>query len=178
MTATAAYPDEFVTRIELQGHPVLLRPIRAEDASIEQAFVRGLSPLARHFRFLDTLIELTPNELKRLTDIDYLNMMALIAVVEENGVEREIGVARYAVDDETPHVCEFAVVVADAWCGSGLAAALMQQLIAIARQRGLTLMYGDILHNNCRMLHFVRKLGFRIEPHPDEGTLRRAILDL
>lgn len=176
--ATAPYPTEWISQIELRGTRIQIRPIRPEDAAIEQAFVRDLSPLARHFRFLDTLIELTPNELKRLTDIDYLDMMALIAVIETPQGEREIGVARYAVDDESAHVCEFAVVVADDWCGSGLAAVLMQQLTTIARQRGLTLMYGDILHNNCRMLHFVKKLGFRIEPHPDEASLRRAILDL
>lgn len=173
-----AYPDELVTEIELRGQHVCLRPIRPSDAGIEQAFVRKLSPATRYLRFLDTLKELNQNELRRLTEVDYVQTLAIIAVTGEPGNEREIGVARYAADMESEHICEFAIVIADDWQGSGLAAALMQQLIHAARARGFVLMYGDILHYNTRMLCFVEKLGFRREPHPEESSLCRAVLPL
>lgn len=174
-----AYPHALVKDIVLQdGRRVRLRPIRAEDAAIEQAFVRGLSEQSRYLRFQDAVRELSPAELKRLTDIDYHDTMAIIAVVEEHGTEVEIGVARYAADDEARRICEFAIVVGDAWCGSGLATAMMEYLVSIARERGFVLMYGDVLHENFRMLRFAEKLGFRLEPHPDDATLRRIVLDL
>ncbi len=173
------YPADLETRfVTADGTSVCLRPIRPEDAAIEQAFVRSLSPQARFLRLQDTLSELSPHELKRLTEIDYTRSMAIIAVIGSGKDEREVGVARYAASDENKRVCEFAIVVADDWCGRGLAAALMHHLIGIARRNGFALMYGDILHHNTRMLKFVEKLGFRREPHPDDATLYRAILDL
>lgn len=174
----AAYPDELVTELDLRGQHICLRPIRPTDAAIEQEFVRSLSPGTRHFRFLDTIKELSPGELRRLTEVDYVQTMAIIAVTGEPSKEREIGVARYAADMESEHVCEFAIVIADDWQGSGLASVLMQQLIHAARLRGFVLMYGDILHYNSRMLRFVEKLGFRREPHPEEASLYRAVLSL
>lgn len=173
-----AYPVELVTTQSIRGESVCLRPIRPEDAEIEQAFVRGLTPEARHFRFFDTIKELSPTDLRRLISIDYDRCMAIIAVIGTGEDETEIGVARYAADTESEHVCEFAIVIADDWEGSGLAAALMEQLITAARARSFVLMYGDILHYNMRMLRFVDKLGFRLEPHPDEASLYRAVLKL
>lgn len=160
------------------GREVCLKPIRAEDAEIEQAFVRGLSARSRYLRFHDALRELSAAELKRLTDIDYRSMMAIIAVTVENGVEQQIGVARYAADTEADKACEFAIVISDAWCGTGLATVMMEHLISIARARGFVLMYGDVLQENTRMLKFAARLGFRLEPHPDDATLRRIVLDL
>lgn len=173
------YPYELVRALELRdGRRVVLRPIRKEDAAIEQDFVRGLSPHSRYLRFQDGVRELSAHELRRLTDIDYHDMMAIIAVAEDGGVEREVGVARYAADDDAHHICEFAVVVADDYCGSGLASAMMKHLIATARERGFVLMYGDVLHGNTRMLALAEKLGFRLEPHPDDAHLHRIVLDL
>jgi acetyltransferase len=54
----------------------------------------------------------------------------------------------------------------------------MEHLIAIARERGFVLMYGDVLHGNAHMLAFAEKLGFRLEPHPDDASLHRIVLDL
>lgn len=173
------YPHALIRDIRLRdGRAVRLRPICAADAAIEQAFVRGLSERARYLRFHDAVKELSAAELRRLTDIDYRDMMAIIAVTSVDGFEIQIGVARYAADAEVPHICEFAIVIGDAWCGSGLARAMMEHLIDIARARGFVLMYGDVLHENLRMLGLAQKLGFRLEPHPDDATLHRIILDL
>ena len=133
-----AYPDHLVKPLLLRdGTRVMIRPIRAEDADIEQAFVRGLSDESRYFRFMDMLRELSPQMLKQLTDIDYDNQMALIAVIERDGKESEIAVGRYVVFPDGEN-CEFAVVVGDDWQGKGIATALMRALIESARRRGRT----------------------------------------
>ena len=71
----------------------MIRPIRPEDAEIEQAFVRSLSPEAKYLRFMSTLKELTPAMLARFTLVDYDREMALIAVAREGAREAQIGVA-------------------------------------------------------------------------------------
>src|SRR5690606_11712681 len=121
--------------------------------------------------------ELTPDMLSRFTQIDYDREMALIAVIEEDGREVQIGVAHYATlpDGET---CEFAVVVADGWRGRGVASALFRDLVDVARRRLLVRMEGIVLAQNRGMIEFSRSAGFRIEPDPDDRTVVRITLDL
>lgn len=172
------YPDHLVKPLVLRdGTPVVIRPIRAEDAGIEQEFVRGLSDESRYFRFMDMLRELSPQMLKQLTEIDYHNQMALIAVTERNGKESEIAVGRYVVFPDGEN-CEFAVVVGDDWQGKGIATALMQSLIESARRRGLRKMIGEVLTSNGKMLHFVSRLGFHAEMNPEDPTQMHVIKDL
>ena len=90
------YPAELVrTRYLFDGSPVTIRPIRREDAPMEQDFVRHLSPNSRYKRFMSTFKELPPGKLKYLTEIDYVRHLALVAVIQQEGNEVEIGVSRY-----------------------------------------------------------------------------------
>ena len=115
------YPAEMVTDGKLRdGEPFLLRPIRPEDAEMEQAFVRRLSPASRYFRFMGALRELTPAMLVRFTQIDYDREMALMVVANEDGKDVCLGVARYASFPDGVN-CDFAVVVDDQQTGMGIA---------------------------------------------------------
>lgn len=170
-----AYPSKLERWVELpDGARVLLRPIRPDDADMEQAFVRGLSAESRYFRFMDTLRELTPEMLRRFTEIDYDRHMALIAVAPG---PVEVGVARY-IAGHSGTTCEFALVVADAWQGRGLGRRLMSALIDAARAHGLLTMFGDVLLANHAMLRLMRRMGFVLESSPDDPMLRRVVLDL
>jgi len=144
---------------------------------MEQAFVRGLSPESRYFRFMDTLRELTPSMLVRFTQIDYDREMALIAVTARDGREEEVGVSRYITNPDGAS-CEFAIVVDDEWQARGLGRHLMAQLIEIARSRGLATMSGDILTSNQAMLALAASLGFAIGEIPGDAGLKRATLAL
>ena len=168
------YPTQLVSTWYPHGGPrVTLRPIRPEDAGIEQEFVRSLSAESRYFRFMDALRELTPMMLVRFTQIDYDREMAFIGTVEREGRETEIGVCRYITnpDGET---CEFAIVVSDEWQHRGLGRKLMIQLIDVAKARGLKAMLGHILAANRSMLALCEALGFSISPDPDDPKVKRA----
>lgn len=179
--AIRPYPAELVTTIELRGGTgndrVTLRPIRPEDAEIEQAFVRKLSPESRYFRFMGMVRELTPTMLVRFTQIDYDREMALIGVIRDGDAEVEIAVARY-VSNPDGTSCEFAVVVDDAWQRRGLGGILMRRLIEVARARRLKTMIGYIVAENHGMLGLCTQLGFTIERVHDEAGARHATLSL
>lgn len=153
-----------------EGQDITIRPIRPEDAELEQAFVRNLSPKAKHFRFMQGVRELTPDMLVRFTQLDYDRELALIAVVREGGEEREIAVARYAInpDGET---CEFAVVVADDWQGRGVGSELMRQLMNAAKKKGIKRIQGQVLKDNTEMLGLMEFLGFEAEPNPEDPSI-------
>jgi acetyltransferase len=172
------YPAHLVMHLKLaDGTPVTLRPIRAADAQIEQQFVRSLSDESRYFRFMDMLRELSPQMLKQMTEIDYHNQMALIAVTPSHRYDVQVAVGRY-VAYPNGEDCEFAIAVSDGWQKKGIATALMRLLITAARERGLKRMIGEVLASNSKMLHFVRGLGFRLAADPDDPRQIRAILDL
>jgi acetyltransferase len=176
--AIQPYPSRLARTVELRdGSSVLLRPIRPEDARIEQRFVRRLSFESRYFRFHHGLSELTPEMLVRFTQIDYDREMAFIAVHSGEQGEDEVGVARYLIDAEG-RTCEFALVVADEFQGRGIGSALMKALIETARDRGLSAMTGEVLTENRNMLELVRELGFSVERHSEDAKLRVARLEL
>jgi acetyltransferase len=171
------YPAHLRVRWQhADGTDVTIRPIRPEDAEIEQEFVRNLSPQSRYFRFMRTLAELTPEMLVRFTQIDYDREMAFLACVEREGREVEVGVARYVTNPDG-RTCEFAVVIADEWQGKGIASRLMTELMRVARERGLAVMEGEILAANARMLQLVRGLGFAIGTG-DDPEVRVATKEL
>ena len=165
------YPAHLLSHYQLaDGSDILIRPIRPEDASIEQAFVAGLSAQARYFRFMQALHELTPTMLVRFTQIDYDREMALIAVTKDAGEDKEIAVARYITNPDG-NSCEFAIVVADAWLRKGIGTQLMRSLIQVAKARGLRSMEGEVLADNRPMLDMARNLEFTILPDKEDPNV-------
>jgi acetyltransferase len=161
------------------GTQVIIRPIAPQDAEREQAFVRGLSPESRYFRFMNTLSELSPQLLERFTHPDAQREIALVALngAQETDLSEQIAVARCVlVDADGPG--EFAIVVADRFQARGLGHLLMRELVDCARARGWPRIEGLVLWNNTDMLELMRTLGFVITPSPDDAHLRVATLVL
>jgi len=172
------YPTDLVQQWELtDGTSITIRPIRPEDALIERDFVNGLSEQSRYFRFMYALQEITPAMLSRFTQIDYDREMALIATIEKDDAEKQIGVARYVtmLGEES---CEFAIVVADNWQGRGLATRLLKTLIEIARDRRLRFMEGVVLRENHNMLSLAESIGFDLSPDSDDPDVVNLMLRL
>ena len=159
------------------GAPVTIRPIRPSDASIMQQFVRALSPEARYGRFMGAVRELTPQMLERFVRIDELNQVALVAVTSRDGRTFQLGECRYAVCPGSDD-CEFAVAVLDGWQRRGLGERLLSELIAIARNRGLRAMIGDVLASNAAMLGLALKFGFNVSASSEGWSVRHVSLAL
>lgn len=172
------YPAHLASTVVLaNGAQIVVRPIRPEDANIEQAFVRALSDESRYYRFMDMLRELSPSMLAHLTQIDYRRHLALIAVTQIAGRETQIAVGRYIAMGNDGD-CEFAIVVADDWQRCGVATVIMQRLIDAARANGMRRMMGEVLSHNQKMLRFVAGLGFSIAMDAGDATLMRVTKDL
>ncbi len=166
------YPSHLIERVQLpDGTDLTIRPVRPEDAEMEQEFVRSLSEQTKYFRFMQAIKELTPEMLVRFTQIDYDREMALIGVVERDGKEMEVGVARY-ISRPGGEVCEFAIVVSDQSRNLGIGARLMRSLMQNARSRGLRIMEGEVLTANTRMLALVKSLGFHITTDPQDPGIK------
>ncbi len=169
------YPTHLITHWQLaDGTDLTIRPIRPEDAEMEQDFVRGLSAESKYFRFMDALQELSQTMLVRFTQIDYDREMALIAVLQQDSREKELGVCRYIASADGQS-CEFALVVADEWQNKGIGNKLMNCLFDAARAKGIGVMEGEVLKANHAMLELVRRLGFEITVSPEDVSIMQIV---
>ncbi|MDO8810644.1 MAG: GNAT family N-acetyltransferase, partial [Gallionella sp.] len=167
------YPTQLVNQWQLaDGTDITIRPIRPEDAQLVQRFVHDLSEESKYFRFMNSIQELTETMLVRFTQIDYSREMALIAVAVEHEKEVELGVARYAINPDGD-TCEFALVIADNMQGKGLGQKLMVALMEAARANGLSVIEGEVLSNNHKMLKLMTRLGFASKTsEEDQGIMK------
>jgi acetyltransferase len=172
------YPSKLVDEYRLlDGTYITIRPIRPEDAETEREFVDGLSERSRYLRFMYALKNITLQMVSRFTQIDYDREMALIALVEVDGKDRQIAVARYVTNPDG-RSCEFAIVVADDWHGKGIATELLRRLIDIARDRRLEEMVGIVLRQNKGMIALAKELGFDQQRSPDDPSVVIMTLNL
>ncbi len=174
---TTSYPAELTrSSSPIFNQALTIRPIRADDAELEYAFLDRLSPQTRYNRFLGAGVRPTAAMIEKFTRIDYDEHMAFIATVMLDGEELQIGVARYIRLPDGG--AEFAIVVEDEWQGCGVGRRLLERLIERARDTRVAFLVGDVLAENTSMLEFVRRIGFTISPHPDSRELRRAQIKL
>jgi L-amino acid N-acyltransferase YncA len=152
------------------GTHVIIRLIRKEDAPLERAFIEHLSAESRRMRFLGQMREPSEEMLRRLTDIDYNNEMAFIALVHRDGRTLEIGVARYSRSRDGKF-CECAVTVSDEWHHRGLATLLMHHLIDVARARGIRTMVSYDAIDNGQMRELATFLGFKRTADPEDSGM-------
>ena len=121
------------------GTPVVLRPLRSDDASKLETGFRQLSPESRYRRFLTHKIGLSPSELKYFTHCDGANHLALGAfLTDAKGGEPElVAVGRYVRDTDKFALAEVAIVVADAWQQHGIGKLVFAALAEGAWQAGI-----------------------------------------
>ena len=158
------------------GTHVIVRPIRKQDAELERAFIKRLSPKSRRMRFLGQIGEPSDDLIRRLTDIDYVTDMAFIALVHRDGQTREIGVSRYSASADGKF-SECAVTVSDEWHNKGLATLLMRHLIEVARAHGIRKMVSYDAADNVEMRRLAAFLGFsRLADPADPGMVVHSLL--
>src|SRR5450759_626455 len=161
------------------GSMLTLHHIAPGDAAREQAFVRGLSTQSSYLRFHGTIKELIKKDLKKFTDPDSGNTVALIVVHDGATGEEEIGVARYVIDTDGKN-CEFAVVVADDWQKRGIGTRLMNALIRHLQVSGVKQISGYVIKRNSAMRKFIKQMGFTETNIPDDSSMllvTRHLLD-
>jgi acetyltransferase len=161
------YPAELIDVVRLGGgERVVIRPVLPQDVDLTTAFFRNLSPPARYDRFMTSMRELPSELLRRFTQIDYADHLALVAEVFVEGRETVIAEARY-VRRPDPTVAEFAVSVAESWQGKKLASLLLSKLACRAAAAGVCRIVGETLATNAKMISLARKAGFTITPSPE-----------
>jgi acetyltransferase len=164
------YPKALEQQVRLnEGHVVLLRPVRPEDAEAQRRFVARLSDLTLYRRFHAPVRELSLDRLVRFTAIDYDREMAFVAVDGPQGPGEEIrGFAQYN-RIYGGDAAEFGIAVEDSWQGRGLGNAMMAALESCARARGISQIHGYVLAENDSMRGMMLGRGYAGARDPEDA---------
>jgi acetyltransferase len=119
-------------------------------------------------RFFAPIKEFTHPFIARFTQIDYARAMAFIAIDEATGAM--LGVVRLHTDADY-NSGEYAILVRSDLKGHGLGWRLMQLLIDYARAEGIRAIRGQVLQENTTMVDMCRRLGFHLDPDPDDPSI-------
>jgi RimJ/RimL family protein N-acetyltransferase len=126
---------------------VLIRPIRPDDKALLAEGIEHLSRQSAYQRFLAPKDALTEDELRYLTEVDFRDHVAFVAVrPEEPGAL--VGVGRWIRLRDDPEVAEIAFVVSDALQRRGLGTAIADALADAARERGIKRFVATMLPDN------------------------------
>ncbi len=167
-----------VVEVELRdGSRALVRPIRPDDKERLRVGLAKLSPQSRYLRFHTPVVEFTEEQLRYLTEVDFKDHVAWVAIDPYAIDEPGMAVARYVRLEEDETVAEAAITVADAYQGRGVGSLLLGILARSARENGIETFRSYVLSENTPMLRIFQRLGARIitpeeDPSLDEGVTR------
>ena len=140
------------------GRRLEIRALRPDDRAGLAAAVARSSDQSLYRRFFSLKRSFSESEVEYFLNVDFINHVALVAVVDEDGRPAIAGGARYIV--EQPGMAEIAFAVVDGYQGQGIGAALMRHLAAIAVSAGLKELIAEVLPDNMPMLKVFEKSGF------------------
>jgi RimJ/RimL family protein N-acetyltransferase len=138
---------------------VEIRALRPDDRAELLAAVGRTSDQSLYRRFFAVKGSFTEPEIAFFLNIDFVNHVALVAVLEDLGRPRIVGGGRYIVVQ--PGRAEVAFVVVDQYQGQGIGSALLRHLATLARGAGIEELIAEVLPDNTSMLKVFEKSGFR-----------------
>jgi RimJ/RimL family protein N-acetyltransferase len=150
------------------GRRLEIRALRPGDRADLEAAVGRVSDQSLYRRFFEIKRHFSEQEIAFFLNVDFVNHVALVAVVEK-GVPVIVGGARYVLVQ--PGQAEVAFAIVDEYQGQGIGAALMRHLAAIARRAGLETLIAEVLPDNIPMLKVFEKSGLSLGTKHDRGVV-------
>jgi acetyltransferase len=165
----ASYPKKYVAARRLKNDTeVLLHPVKPEDETRFNEFLKSLSVESMRFRFFEIIKEMSHEMLTRYCNLDYDREIAVVAELNDED-KPIIGAVRLILDPGCKSG-EFAVLVGDELQGLGLGSKLMDLLVEIGKDMRVSKIYGYVSVNNYKMLELCKKKGFKVETFDEETT--------
>ena len=159
------------------GRRIRIRAIQPSDSNgIAQAF-EGMDAESIYTRFFHPKARLSQQELQVATEVDFDEIVALVATLPTGEMESIIGGGRYLVIDPhaTPRRAEIAFMVEPTHRGLGIAGCLLRYLTRLAREKGVSHFEADVLPRNKAMLAVFAGCGLPMHSTEREGVVHIAL---
>jgi GNAT superfamily N-acetyltransferase len=163
-------------RVEEQlknGEPITIRAIRPEDKGKIITAFENLERESIYTRLFSFKKELNEGDLRRITEVDFDQEVALVVTHMVGNDEIIIGSGRYVMTGETGEgpQAEVAFLVEEDFHGLGMAKTILRHLTAIARSRGIAAFEAEVLPGNKAMLTAFARSGLPMEQRYSSDTV-------
>jgi GNAT superfamily N-acetyltransferase len=164
-----------VTERLADGSTLRIRAIHPDD---RQRFTKAFEQFAKspdsvHFRFHGFKRSLSLSEAIGMTDVDFVDHVALAATSGADSESPLIGVGRYIVcSAPRRHRAEVAFAVLDEHQGKGIGSLLLRHLATIGRAQGLREFQAEVLTDNRQMIKVLEGGGFPVQRSSEFGVVR------
>ena len=156
------------------GTAVTIRAVRPDDKRRFAEAFKNLESDSVYTRFFRYKSELTDEELKAATEVDFENTVALVVTIPAGeGEETIIGAGRYVLYDppNTQRSAEIAFTVEEDFQGRGIASRILRHLIHIAQEKGVSQFVAEVLPENRAMLAVFARSGLPMKQSFEEGAI-------
>jgi len=158
--------DKFDTYTTPTGQTISIRLAEKNDAALFVEMFQRLSPETKRLRFHLYTAKIPEEriwqEARDLVDLDPQCRVAVMAtVMEDDGKEHAVGVARLVRATPTDTDAEIAIVVRDDFQRKGLGKYLLRMLADRGRQIGLTHFTAWIMAENIRLMKLVEGMELK-----------------
>jgi RimJ/RimL family protein N-acetyltransferase len=151
------------------GRQVTIRALRPDDRDDFVAAAGRVSADSLHRRFFTVKRAFSENEISFFVNVDFVDHVALVAVLSEDSRPTIVGGTRYVI--VTPGTAEVAFAILDQYQRQGIGTVLMRHLGKIALDAGLSELTAEVLPENTAMLKVFGDSGFALATKADPGVV-------
>jgi GNAT superfamily N-acetyltransferase len=141
------------------GRTFEVRALKPSDEADMLAAVDRIGTQSLYRRFMGAKRGFSDKERAFFLNVDFINHVALVAVVKEEDHASIVAGGRYIA--EKPGTAEVAFAVVDDYQGQGIGAILLRHLAALAREAGLKEFTAEVLADNTPMLKVFERSGLK-----------------
>jgi len=155
------------------GRHAVIRAFRPDDRDGLLAAVDRSSAQSLYRRFFTVKRRFSEKEIDFFLNVDFVEHVALVAVVQEDGRPAIVGGGRYVV--VAPSKAEVAFAVIDQYQGQGIGGALMRHLGIIAGRAGIKALIAEVLPENTPMQKVFERSGYRMSTERDPEVVHVSL---
>ncbi len=156
---------------------ITIRAIRPDDKGSLVDTLSRVSSQSLYLRLFSGKRKFSDEEMDQITKVDFENIVALVAVLEKEGIDQIVGGGRYIRigTSGTGQSAEVAFLIDDAHQGLGIGSRIFKHLVTIARLSGITHFEAEVLPSNAPMLGLFSRSGLPVEKTLTGGSVHVTI---
>ncbi len=160
------------------GTAITIRAVHSQDKQMMRDAFYELERQSRYTRFFGFKDQVTDEELKKASEVDFEKEVALVITTIVAGKEIIIGGGRYfllTAASDTKLAAEVAFTIEEDYQGQGLASRLFGHLAEIARSKGVATFEAEVLPQNKAMLAVFKRQGLPMNKKHIDGLIHVSL---